>query len=84
MSNASSNYNLMRLYQGTVVAAGAVLLSFMSVIRRSVTLSGATTFLSLITSSYAILMFASSYVEEEQQFWYWIFTGWASYLYMKK
>lgn len=28
-------------------------------------------------------MFASSYVEEEQQFWYWVFTGWTFYMHVK-
>jgi len=25
-------------------------------------------------------MFASSYVEEEQQFWYWVVSGWVTVL----
>ena len=29
-----------------------------------------------ITLAYGGMMFASSYVEEEQHFWYWASTGW--------
>lgn len=32
-----------------------------------------------VTSLYGVMMFASSYVEEEQQFWYWITSGWLVY-----
>jgi len=40
-------------------------------------------FLFLITTFYTIMMFASSYVEEEQQFWYWIMAGWTTLLFLK-
>ena len=34
-----------------------------------------------ITVSYGVMMFASSFVEEEQHFWYWSASGWLAYLY---
>jgi len=36
-----------------------------------------------VTIAYGIMMFASSYVEEEQQFWYWACSGWLVFLAMK-
>ncbi|KAJ4402279.1 major facilitator super transporter protein [Didymella pomorum] len=37
---------------------------------------------SLTLTLYTVLMFASSYVEEEHNFWYWITSGWFFYLYL--
>jgi len=41
-------------------------------------------YLFIITTAYMITMFASSYVEEEQQFWYWIMAGWMIVLFLKR
>ncbi|KAI1947587.1 major facilitator super transporter protein [Ophidiomyces ophidiicola] len=85
MSNAASNYILARLYYGTVIAAAAVFLCIILccdplLLNRA---SGAIQYFILAIAGYFALMFASSYVEEEQQFWYWILTGWTGYLYIK-
>lgn len=37
-----------------------------------------------ITALYGIMMFASSYVEEEQHFWYWVTSAWLSSLYFTR
>lgn len=37
-----------------------------------------------ITLAYGMMMFASSYVEEEQHFWYWATTAWLMLLWVKK
>lgn len=37
----------------------------------------------LIAVAYAAMMFASSYVEEEQHFWYWTTSGWLAMLSLK-
>lgn len=83
MSNASSNYTLTRLYQGTAVALAAVLVSLFTLRDSFFRLFGAIRCFVFVFVGYATLMFASSYVEEEQQFWYWILTGWTSYLYLR-
>lgn len=36
-----------------------------------------------ISLLYGIMMFASSYVEEEQHFWYWATTAWLMLLWVK-
>lgn len=36
-----------------------------------------------ISLLYGIMMFASSYVEEEQHFWYWATTAWLMLLWLK-
>lgn len=83
MSSAASNYNVPRLNQGIAVAALSVILSgilcWFGPLRRS----GCTSFFALIAVGYTVLMFASSYVEEEQQYWYWMLAGWQIYLYTR-
>lgn len=38
----------------------------------------------LISSTYGGMMFASSYVEEEQHFWYLLASSWGVYLFIKE
>lgn len=37
----------------------------------------------LVTVAYGVMMFASSYVEEEQHFWYWMTAAWLSLIGLK-
>ncbi|KAF4237709.1 hypothetical protein CNMCM8980_002396 [Aspergillus fumigatiaffinis] len=83
MSSTASKYNTTRLYLGLSVAALAVLLSFFPAYGLVSKSSDAMTFLMLSIISYGGMMFASSYVEEEQQFWYWVVTAWTVYLHIK-
>jgi ethanolaminephosphotransferase len=83
MSSTASKYNTTRLYLGLTVAALAVLLSFFPAYGLVSKSSNAVTFLMFSITSYGGMMFASSYVEEEQQFWYWVVTAWTVYLHIK-
>ncbi|GIJ89872.1 major facilitator super transporter protein [Aspergillus pseudoviridinutans] len=83
MSSTASKYNTTRLYLGLIVAALAVLLTFFPAYGLVLKSSNAVMFLMLSIISYGGMMFASSYVEEEQQFWYWVVTAWTVYLHIK-
>jgi len=73
----ASNYNLFWLFAGQGIILLAVLFATGAVPTHFVTESsvGAAA-LAVITVAYGIMMFASSYVEEEQHFWYWATTAW--------
>jgi ethanolaminephosphotransferase len=83
MSNTASNYDMFKLTVGQIIAGVAAVLaiaaaaptfkqSFISIIPFLV-----------ITIAYSIMMFASSYVEEEHHFWYWATSGWLALLCIK-
>lgn len=83
MSSTASNYDLKKLFFGQVMAAVAAILS---IIVAAPTLmdsfQAAIPFLSL-TLAYGVMMFASSFVEEEQHFWYWTASGWLAILFFR-
>ncbi|PZD44166.1 Phosphodiest domain containing protein [Pyrenophora tritici-repentis] len=75
MSSTASNYDLTRLFTGTGLAFLICALSFFTLPSfRPVTPAGV--YYSLALALYSVLMFASSYVEEEHNFWYWATSGW--------
>ncbi len=83
MSHTASDYNLSRLRLGIVVAAVALLA--VSVVAFPALLQAGLTALVFVTIvlAYGGMMFASSYVEEEQHFWYWSLSGWLTWLCLK-
>ncbi|KAB8237858.1 mannose-ethanolamine phosphotransferase LAS21 [Aspergillus alliaceus] len=83
MSSAASNYSLIHLWIGLSIACFAVLLALLPVKRLLLNCKLAGVFLVFSILSYSGMMFASSYVEEEQQFWYWILVGWVFYLHVR-
>lgn len=83
MSSTASNYNLSRLYQGITFSGIAFLLSLYACMRKGCIGTAAVGYMFLVLLGYGALMFASSYVEEEQHFWYWMASGWIFYLYWK-
>lgn len=75
MSGTASNYDVARLILGTIIAFLVCVLSFPSLPSlRSITPTGM--YSAAIFVFYGVLMFASSYVEEEHNFWYWATSGW--------
>ncbi|KAG6120829.1 hypothetical protein E4U13_005848 [Claviceps humidiphila] len=80
MSGMASNYDVFKLGLGLALAVSAATCSIMamlSLVNRSHDMVWPT---SLITVLYGVMMFASSFVEEEQHFWYWTLTLWMAYL----
>ncbi|PNY29776.1 GPI ethanolamine phosphate transferase 2 [Tolypocladium capitatum] len=80
MSSMASNYDMSRLTIGQGLATAATLASVVVASLQSAHRSGTVIPLLLITVSYGIMMFASSYVEEEQHFWYWSSSLWVAWL----
>ncbi|KAJ5313798.1 Aminoacyl-tRNA synthetase class Ic [Penicillium atrosanguineum] len=83
MSSTASNYDVSRLYLGLMVTGIAVLLVSRTVFYECARSAHTGVFLAFMIIGYGCMMFASSYVEEEQQFWYWIWTGWMFYLHVR-
>ncbi len=76
MSSMASNYDMSRLVLGQVFAVVGVVCAVAGTFLS--TSDSAASFLpfTVVTLAYGIMMFASSYVEEEQHFWYWATTAW--------
>lgn len=72
----ASNYDVPRLALGLGVSIVAVLSAATAVHQLSPQSARDTSSLAIISIGYGIMMFASSYVEEEQHFWYWATTAW--------
>lgn len=80
MSSMASNYDMPRLSLGQGLAIAAVVEGLIAVAWQP-RLSVASLVPTLIIGfSYGVMMFASSYVEEEQHYWYWASTLWLAYL----
>lgn len=84
MSSTASNYDIGRLHVGIVLAALAMVacLAIASTALLGSRSSGLWT--SSVIILYGAMMFASSYVEEEQHFWYWASSGWLAWLFLKQ
>lgn len=84
LSGTASNYNLANMSAGLVFAVISLILGTVSVPDGTFDklVSGLAFNLTIICHS--LTMFASSYVEEEHQFWYWAQGGWLMYLLIKE
>jgi hypothetical protein len=83
MSSTASNYDMPKLLIGQSIASLAALLGVIAAFPTlSDSLKSSSPFICIILL-YGIMMFASSYVEEEQHFWYWAATAWLVLLSIK-
>ncbi|KAL7626028.1 major facilitator superfamily transporter protein [Parahypoxylon ruwenzoriense] len=80
MSSMASNYDMPMLVYGQLAAVAASIAAIYAVAASAPILAANLAPFALITVLYGIMMFASSYVEEEQHFWYWVTSAWLLYL----
>ncbi|KAL2754661.1 hypothetical protein ACRALDRAFT_2109081 [Sodiomyces alcalophilus JCM 7366] len=75
LSSMASNYNMSRLVLGQALALAAFIIAALfqtSDVARMPSFA--------LASAHSIMMFASSYVEEEHHFWYWATSAWLALL----
>ena len=80
MSNTASNYDTTKLYAGIALA---LISSFLAIVVTRLTQPGQASgmvWLSVLCLGHGTVMFASSFVEEEHHFWYWMVGGWIARL----
>lgn len=82
LSDTASSYNTSRMSAGTSIASTAVLFTLLS-LPSWWPPNGASISFTVTSLLYGVMMFASSYVEEEQRFWYWLTPVWISLLTFK-
>jgi ethanolaminephosphotransferase len=76
MSGTASNYDVKMLVTGQAVAALAFVMATAAAWPFFKKSFKATFPFIIVCLLYSIMMFASSYVEEEQHFWYWTSSAW--------
>ncbi|MCJ1385910.1 major facilitator super transporter protein, partial [Xylographa soralifera] len=81
MSSTASNYDILKLQLGIVTAAVTACCAVAAV--AALDPRGWSFWTCVLVLNYGGMMFASSYVEEEQYFWYWTASGWLVILYLK-
>jgi hypothetical protein len=84
MSSTASNYDVPRLFSGIAIASASIVSTILAAWNLSVFQRRDCVCYFLILILYGIMMFASSYVEEEQHFWYWVTGGWIFYQGLRK
>lgn len=81
LSSAASNYDVSKLQLGialAVVACGSAVVTLATQGSESSSI-----WIVALALGYGMMMFASSFVEEEQHFWYWVACSWLTWLYLK-
>lgn len=80
MSSMASNYDLPRLFIGQGLATAALVFSVIAALCHGGGFHLSLASLLMVAVPYGLMMFASSYVEEEHHFWYWSTSLWLAYL----
>lgn len=83
MSTTATDYSMRKLCFGILFGTLATLLAWviaLPILQRAKLVG---VWFSVVTLTYGALMFASSYVEEEQQYWYLVASTWLLWLVFK-
>ncbi|KAJ9603385.1 major facilitator super transporter protein [Cladophialophora chaetospira] len=83
LGGTASNYDLVSMEIGIALSAAGLALCLPFFVKATFQAGFDGFFLATMMLSYAVTMFASSYVEEEHQFWYWSLAGYFAILYCK-
>lgn len=83
MSNTASNYDVFMLLLGSSVATVAAVVALGTLLQLEIKPWTTCIIFLGVTIMYSLMTFASSYVEEEQHFWYWTSTTWLALLWIK-
>ena len=84
MSSTASNYDVGRLHVGVILAGLATVACLTTASTALLEPRSSGLWTSSVIILYGAMMFASSYVEEEQHFWYWASSGWLAWLFFKQ
>ena len=84
MSTTASNYDTSRLNTGILLAALSTVFALLAATTMFVVQTRRMLIPSAIILAHGGIIFASSYVEEEQHFWYWVSSGWLAILSIKR
>ena len=84
MSSTASNYNMARLGIGIGLAALATVSGIATVSTALSNFQATGLWVAFVFIAHGLMMFASSYVEEEQHFWYWVSSSWIGWLLLKR
>ena len=84
MSSTASDYSIPRLGIGIGLAALATAVGIATIFTALYEAQMIGLWTLLVSVAYGFMMFASSYVEEEQHFWYWVSSSWLGWLFLKR
>ena len=84
LSGTASNYDLNKMYTGIAIAIAGAALAIASIVISDMKPGLGSVAYGTSLLAYGATMFASSYVEEEQQFWHWAVGGWLMVLHCKE
>ncbi|KAH7051246.1 transferase [Macrophomina phaseolina] len=84
LSSTASNYNVTLLIVGAMLASASTVIAISLIAPNFFPVTATGVFYTIVTGLYGVMMFASSYVEEEQHFWYWTTSAWFALLFVLK